>query len=149
MSISTAINQPHARSFTYVLSSLYILLTLTGCAAKETAHSGNPTPQETESNETSDAQFIPKLEQLNTKNPVTDAQSSIAAGKKYFLCNIGRSRTVPGLETEAYASARENCATQCLDGVTDAVIGDNHLRYLQAATAYSASWNKVMINVCR
>ncbi len=148
MSISTVITQPHTPSFAYVLGSLCILLTLTGCAAKETAHSANP-PTPTGGNETSDAQFIQKLEQLNSKNPVMDAQSSIAAGKKYFLCNIGRSRTVPGLETEEYASARENCTTQCLDGVTDAVIGDNHLRYLQAATAYSASWNKVMINVCR
>lgn len=148
MSISTAITQPHAKSFAYVLGSLFILLTLTGCAAKETAHSGNP-PTPIESNETSDTQFIQKLEQLNNKNPVMDAQNTISSGKKYFLCNIGRSRTVPGLETEEYASAREKCPTQCLDGVTDAVLGDNHLRYLQAATAYSASWNKVMINVCR
>lgn len=148
MRTSITVTQQRARSFAGVLSSLFILLTLTGCAAKETGHSDNPASP-TGNTETSDAQFIQKLAQLSSKNPVTDAQSAIAAGKKYFLCNIGRSRTVPGLEADEYAGARENCATECLDGVTDAVLGDNHLRYLQAATAYSASWNKVMINVCR
>lgn len=127
--------------------SISALLALTGCAANEPANpqDGNTDPVEADH---SDASFIARLAALNAKNPVTDAQSSIAAGERYFLCNIGRSRTVPGLDAETYAQARQNCETRCLDGVTDAVLGDNHLRYLQAATVYSASWNKVMINVC-
>lgn len=128
--------------------AILLALTMTGCAAKDTAHnSSNETPKA--EGENTDTQFIQKLAQLNSKNPVSDAQRSIAAGKRYFLCNIGRSRTVPGLDAEEYQSVRQNCPTQCLDGVTDAVLGDNHLSYLQAAVAYSASWNKVMINVCR
>lgn len=146
MKTSIIVTKQHTKPVVSAFSSLLILMTLTGCAANET---GSNSPPPAENNETTDTQFIQKLERLNSKNPVADAQNAIATGKKYFLCNIGRSRTVPGLEAGEYANARDNCPTQCLDGVTDAVIGDNHLRYLQAATAYSASWNKVMINVCQ
>lgn len=130
-----------------ITATLFISLMLSGCAANDTTHSDTPSP--VADSEHSDAGFIRQLEQLNSKNPVTDAQSAIASGEKYFLCNIGRSRTVPGITVEEYTVARNQCKTRCLEGVTDAVIGDNHLRYLQAATTYSTSWNKVMINVCR
>lgn len=133
-------------SFLSTATTLLLALTLAGCSSTETNSPTNNTSVDTS---TPDAQYMQKLEQLNRKNPVNDAQQAIANGKKYFLCNAGRSRTVPGLELEQYTSARQNCPTQCLDGVTDAVLSDNHLRYLQTAITYSASWNKVMINVCQ
>lgn len=97
---------------------------------------------------TEDAQFVKKLRELQTKNPKQDAQASIARGERYFLCNAGRSRTVPGLTAEVYANVRERCPTQCLEGVTDAVYGENHAKYLSAALEYSAQWNQVMVNAC-
>ncbi len=141
--------QKYGRVSANVLGSLLVSMSLTACAANEMGSNSSAPVENTENHKSSDAQFIKKLEQLNSKNPVADAQSAIAAGNKYFLCNIGRSRTVPGLDASEYASARNNCPTKCLDGVTDAVIGDNHLRYLQAAMTYSTHWNKVMINACR
>lgn len=97
---------------------------------------------------TEDVQFVKKLSELQTKNPKQDAQASIARGERYFLCNAGRSRTVPGLTAEVYANVRERCPTQCLEGVTDAVYGENHAKYLSAALEYSAQWNQVMVNAC-
>lgn len=97
---------------------------------------------------TEDAQFVKKLSELQTKNPKQDAQASIARGERYFLCNAGRSRTVPGLTAEVYANVRERCPTQCLEGVTDALYGENHAKYLSAALEYSAQWNQVMVNAC-
>lgn len=98
---------------------------------------------------TQDQHFIQKLATLNRKNPVSDAQTAIQKGKPHFLCNIGRSSTVPGLTPETYAEAREHCPTHCLDGVSDAIYGRNHAQYLSAAVAYSASWNQVVIDACR
>ncbi|WP_298607569.1 hypothetical protein [uncultured Thiothrix sp.] len=103
-------------------------------------------PQQTVSTE--DAQFVKKLIELQSKNPKQDAQAAIARGERYFLCNAGRSRTVPGLKAEVYASAQGQCPTRCLDGVTDALYGENHAKYLSAALEYSAQWNQVMINAC-
>lgn len=103
-------------------------------------------PQQNASAE--DAQFVQKLRELQSKNPKLEAQAAIARGERYFLCNAGRSRTVPGLKAEIYANAQNQCPTRCLDGVTDALYGENHAKYLNAALEYSAQWNQVMINAC-
>ena len=95
-----------------------------------------------------DAQFVKMLGNLQTKNPKQDAQTAMASGERYFLCNAGRSRSVPGLTAEVYANARERCPTKCLDGVTDALLGENHAKYLEAALQYSAQWNQVMVTAC-
>ncbi|PIE01932.1 MAG: hypothetical protein CSA79_00260 [Thiothrix nivea] len=139
---------------TIISLSLLLMVgnSLYGCAANEstTAKSNSSsTPPAVEHSNHTDEAFIGRLAKLQSKNPVTDAQNRIAAGERYFLCHIGRSRTVPGLDAATYQRASKNCQTRCLEGVTDAVLGDHHLRYLQAAVAYSASWNKVMINVCQ
>lgn len=109
--------------------------------------SGAAVPQQTSSNE--DAQFVKMLSDLQSKNPKQDAQAAITRGDRYFLCNAGRSRSVPGLTAEVYANARERCSTtKCLDGVTDALHGENHAKYLSAALEYSAQWNQVMVTAC-
>lgn len=95
-----------------------------------------------------DEQFVKKLAALKQRDPVTDAQQAIRDGKPHFLCNIGRSSTVPGLTPETYSVARDHCPTQCLDGVSDAIYGRNHAQYLSVAVTYSASWNQVVIDVC-
>lgn len=103
--------------------------------------------QPTVSNE--DTQFVKKLSELQSKNPKQDAQTAISRGEHYFLCNAGRSRSVPGLTAEVYANARERCpTTKCLEGVTDALYGENHAKYLSAALEYSAQWNQVMVTAC-
>lgn len=95
-----------------------------------------------------DTQFVQKLSELKAKNAQQDAQAAMARGERYFLCNAGRSRTVPGLTAAVYANARERCPTKCLDGVTDALMGENHAKYLSAALEYSAQWNQVMVTAC-
>lgn len=107
---------------------------------------GSSVPQQGASAE--DSQYIQKLADLKRKHPTQDAQAALARGERYFLCNAGRSRTVPGLTAEVYAKASERCPTQCLDGVTDALYGENHAKYLNAALEYSAQWNQVMVTAC-
>lgn len=140
-----------------VLKYLYTVLTVASLSlilgacrempSHQVASTGNTsTPQQTPSQE--DTQFVKKLSELQQKNPQQEAQAAIARGERYFLCNAGRSRTVPGLTAEVYAKASERCSTQCLEGVTDALYGENHAKYLSAALAYSAQWNQVMIKAC-
>lgn len=93
--------------------------------------------------------FAEQLPLLQARNPEAEAQAAIANGERYFLCNAGRSSTVPGIEPAVYAQVRDRCETRCLDGVTDALYGANHRAYLSAALAYSARWNQVMLAACR
>lgn len=93
--------------------------------------------------------FAEQLPLLQARNPEAEAQAAIVKGERYFLCNAGRSSTVPGIAPEVYAQVRDRCETRCLEGVTDALYGANHRAYLSAALVYSARWNQVMLAVCR
>lgn len=86
---------------------------------------------------------------LQARNPEKEARASINKGEKYFLCGAGRGSSVPGIPAADFASVRENCPVRCLDGVSDALYGENHRRYLAVALAYSERWNRVMVEVCR
>ncbi|HPE61107.1 MAG TPA: hypothetical protein PLB10_12290 [Thiolinea sp.] len=118
-----------------------------GCTPPRTNQDQGPPPPGSFSGR--DQAFIEKLQQLQARNPVQDAQAAIAGGRRYLLCNAGRSRTVPGLTPEAYQAASASCPTECLDGVTDALFGPNHAAYLKAALDYSATWNRTMLPACR
>ncbi|SDZ75044.1 hypothetical protein SAMN05660964_00128 [Thiothrix caldifontis] len=93
--------------------------------------------------------FAEQLPLLKARNPEAEAKAAISQGNRYFLCNAGRSSTVPGIAPEVFAQVRDNCPTECLDGVTDALYGENHRRYLAVALDYSAKWNRVMLAACR
>lgn len=93
--------------------------------------------------------YAEQLPILQAKNPEADARAAIASGKRHFLCNAGRGATVPGIAPEVFVQVRNNCPTECLDGVTDALYGENHRRYLAVALGYSARWNQVMLSACR
>ncbi len=93
--------------------------------------------------------FAEQLPLLQARNPQAEAQAAIAKGDRYFLCNAGRSPTVPGIAAADYAQVQANCPTRCLDGVSDAIYGEQHRRYLQVALDYSARWNQTMLPACR
>lgn len=93
--------------------------------------------------------FVEQLALLQARNPEADAKASISKGKRHFLCNAGRGSSVPGIPPEVFAKVRDNCPTECLDGVTDALYGESHRRYLTVALDYSAKWNRVMLEACR
>lgn len=136
------------------VSKLLVLISLglaVGACREMPSHqtSGSVNTQASQPNTSAeDAQFIKKLSELQAKNPQQDAQAAITRGERYFLCNAGRSRTVPGLKAEVYANAQGQCPTRCLDGVTDALYGEHHAKYLSAALEYSALWNQAMIKAC-
>lgn len=92
------------------------------------------------------AQQIPILQ---ARNPGEDARTAINQGKQYFLCGAGRGSTVPGIPAGTFAGVSGNCPVRCLDGVSDALYGENHRRYLTVALVYSERWNRVMLEACR
>ncbi|PID49412.1 MAG: hypothetical protein CR991_06620 [Proteobacteria bacterium] len=117
-------------------------------ASQDTNNVRVPSASEIMANNDGDQAFIQKLKALQQRDPSQDARNAIAQGKRYFLCNAGRSKTVPGLNRDVYAKAQQHCPTRCLDGVTDALYGPHHSQYLSAALTYSARWNQVMLGAC-
>lgn len=113
------------------------------------SHEGVKIPSVNEMAKQKERQFAQQLTALQARNPEAEAQASINQGEKYFLCGAGRSRTVPGVAPEVFAQRQNNCPVRCLDGVSDALYGENHRRYLTAALEYSERWNRVMLEACR
>lgn len=106
-------------------------------------------PSAAEISSAKEQHYAQQLPLLQARNASADATASIQQGKRYFLCNAGRSATVPGITAEVFAQVRDKCPTECLEGVTDALYGENHRRYLTVALDYSAQWNQVMLAACR
>ena len=133
------------------LLALLCTTALMGChePVASDADTGVHIPSAAEISGTQEQYYAKQLPLLQARNPTVDATASIQQGKRYFLCNAGRSATVPGIAAEVFATVRDNCPTECLDGVTDALYGENHLRYLAVALDYSAKWNQVMLAACR
>lgn len=96
-----------------------------------------------------DQSFQRMAEELAKKNPEQDAQQAIQQDDRHFLCNAGRSLSVPGIDAEIFQQVRGNCPTRCLEGVTDVRYGAYHRQYLEVALEYSARWNQTMLPACR
>lgn len=130
------------------LASLFALSACVPPANNNTAGNGVDIPGASTSAADQERHFAEQLPILQARNPEADAQAAIARGERHFLCNAGRSNTIPGIEPDVYAQVRNNCPTRCMDGVTDALYGPNHHRYLQAALTYSARWNQAILPAC-
>lgn len=134
----------------HTLLTLLCTTALSGCHEPVASEEGGVhIPSAAEISGTQEQHYAEQLPILQARNPATDAQASIRKGKRYFLCNAGRGSSVPGIAPDVFATVREHCPTECLDGVTDALYGENHRRYLTAALDYSARWNQVMLEACR
>jgi len=135
------------------LSALLCASSLSACQAPATPEPHQEKsvhiPSAVEISGTQEQHYATQLPLLQARNASADAAASIQQGKRYFLCNAGRSTTVPGIAPDVYAQVRDKCPTECLEGVTDAIYGENHRRYLTVALAYSAQWNQVMLAACR
>lgn len=135
------------------LCALLCASSLSACQAPATPEppekKGIHIPSAAEISGTKEHYYAAQLPLLQARNASVDATASIQQGKRYFLCNAGRSSTVPGIAADVFAQVRDKCPTECLDGVTDALYGENHRRYLAVALDYSAQWNKVMLTACR
>ena len=120
-----------------------LILQLTACTDTGAKHyDSGPSSQH-------ENQYIDMLARLKEKDPQHNAREAILKGQRFFLCQAGRSSTVPGLGPMVYQSLKTNCPTKCLEGVTDTLQGKNHRRYSQAAQEYATRWNQVMATACQ
>lgn len=135
------------------LRALLCASSLSACHAPVTPEIGQEKgvhiPSAAEISGTQEQYYAAQLPLLQARNASAEATASIQQGKRYFLCNAGRSATVPGIAADVFAQVRDKCPTECLEGVTDAIYGENHRRYLTVALDYSAQWNRVMLAACR
>jgi hypothetical protein len=85
---------------------------------------------------------------LQKADAAKDAQQGLSRGDKRLLAMAIRGSHIPGIAPEMVSKAKSVCGVRYLPGSTDTVMGETHLKLLQAAEGYAADYNRIMIEHC-
>jgi len=122
------------------LPPLLFLFLFTGCQEGTRVDMSQVTPQEKSA--------VESLLWLQQANAAKDAQAGLARGDKRLLAMAMRGSQIPGIAPELVSKAKSVCGVRYLPGSTDTVMGETHLKLLQAAEGYAADYNRIMVEHC-
>lgn len=123
-----------------ILPMLLIALGLNGCQEMEPIDLTSLSPQEREA--------VTSLSWIQQADAEKDAKQAIERGDKRLLAMATRSPNMPGVPAESESKIKAVCGIRYLQGSTDTVFGETHLKLLQAAQAYAAEYNRLMLDAC-
>jgi hypothetical protein len=110
-----------------------LVLALTGCATDSKALDPN----------------TQKLQWLDAADPQADAQQAIKTGDLRLLGMATRSVSIPGVETDQILKYEMKCGVQLIEGISDVVRSDEHLRLMQKARSYALRYNTIIKTHCK
>ena len=91
---------------------------------------------------------VQKLLWLDAADPQTDAQQALKKGDFRLLGLAARSVNIPGVSQDETLAYEEKCGVQLIDGYSDVVRSDEHLRLMQKARSYALSYNAIIKTQC-
>ena len=92
---------------------------------------------------------VQKLQWLDAADPQTDAQQAIKKGDLRLLGLATRTVNIPGVSQEETYKYENACGVQLIDGISDVVRSDEHLRLMQKARSYALKYNAIIKTKCR
>ena len=111
----------------------FVVFVMTGCASQ----SSNLDP------------YSQKLQWLDAANPQTDAQQALKKGDFRLLGLAARNVNIPGVKKEESLKYELKCGVQLIDGISDVVRSDEHLRLMQKARSYALKYNAIIKTRCQ
>jgi hypothetical protein len=123
-----------------ILPPLFSLFLLSACQKENQLDLSQLTPQEQGA--------VESLLWLQKADAVKDAQQGLERGDKRLLAMATRGSHIPGISLELISKAKSVCGVRYLPGSTDTVMGQTHLKLLQAAEEYARDYNQIMIGHC-
>ncbi len=112
---------------------IFFVLIVTGCAGR----AGDIDP------------YVQKLQWLDAADPQTDAQQALLKGDFRLLGLATRSVHIPGVKDGERLKYELRCGVQLIDGISDVVRGDEHLRLMQKARSYALQYNAIIKTRCQ
>ena len=112
---------------------IFLVLVITGCIG----HSGDIDP------------YSQKLLWLDAADPQADAQQALKIGDFRLLGLATRSVNIPGVEQKDSMKYELKCGVQMIDGISDVVRSDEHLRLMQKARSYALKYNAIIKTRCQ
>ena len=90
-----------------------------------------------------------KLQWLDAADPQADANQAIKKNDLRLLGLATRSVNLPGISKEDTLKYEEKCGVQLIEGISDVVRSDEHLRLMQKARSYALKYNAVIKIHCK
>lgn len=92
--------------------------------------------------------FVQKLQWLDAADPQKDAQQAIKKGDLRLLGLATRTVNIPGVKKDESYKYEKKCGVQLIDGISDVVRSDEHLRLMQKARSYALKYNAIIKTKC-
>jgi len=133
MALSGLLTEPLKCPMNQFVSIILLSLLVTGCATG----SGDVDP------------YVKQLQWLDAADPQTDAQQALKKGDFRLLGLATRSVQIPGIAKEEMLKYELKCGVQLIDGISDVVRSDEHLRLMQKARSYALQYNAIIKTRCK
>ncbi len=93
--------------------------------------------------------YVQKLQWLETADPQADARQAVKQNDLRLLGLATRSVNIPGIDAGQMAQYEQSCGVQLIEGVSDVVRSDEHLRLMQKARSYALQYNAIIKTHCK
>ena len=93
--------------------------------------------------------LVQKLQWLDAADPQNDAQQAIKKGDLRLLGLATRTVNIPGITKVESYKYEKVCGVQLIDGISDVVRSDEHLRLMQKARSYALKYNAIIKTKCK
>ena len=89
-----------------------------------------------------------KLQWVQTANAQEDAQAALAKSDFRLMAMAQRSTVIPGVDAKQGMKYELKCGVKFMDGVTDVIASDEHLRLMKLARSYALQYNAIIKTRC-
>ena len=93
--------------------------------------------------------YVQKLQWLDAADPQADANQAVKKNDFRLLGLATRSVNIPGISKELSLKYEESCGVQLIEGISDVVRSDEHLRLMQKARSYALKYNAIIKIHCQ
>ena len=93
--------------------------------------------------------YVQKLQWLDAADPQSDANQAIKQNDFRLLGIATRSVNIPGISKADLLKYEEACGVQLIEGISDVVRSDEHLRLMQKARSYALKYNAIIKTHCQ
>ncbi len=93
--------------------------------------------------------YVQKLLWLDAADPQTDAQQALKKGDFRLLGLATRSVDIPGVPEQQRLKYELKCGVQLIEGISNLIRSDEHLRLMQKARSYALKYNAIIKTRCQ
>ncbi len=116
-----------------ILLTLSLVTAMSGCATDSSAIN----------------EYVKKLQWVNDADAELDAKAALQKGDFRLMAMAQRGIVIPGVDQALTDQYELKCGIRLLEGVSDAVRGEEHLQLMQKAHTYAEQYNAIIKQHCK